>query len=97
MSLVAVHTPIEICEADKKEIFYTKIDSILDQCPRQDTLIVFGDFNAVTGTERELYVGLHGSGTRNTNSCFLNLAKSKSLRIAGSWFQETRAAPLDLL
>ena len=50
-----------------------------------------GDFNAVTGTERfgyDIGVGPHGSGTRNDNSSFLlHLARSRRLRIVGSWYQ----------
>ena len=91
MSLVAVYAPTEMCETEEKEMFYAKLDSILDQCPPRDTLIVLGDFNAATGTERagyELCVGPHGSGTRNTNSSLLlNFARSRRLRIAGSWYQ----------
>ncbi len=72
-------------------MFYAKLDSIVEQCPSRDTLIVLGDFNVVTGTERacyELCVGAHGSGTRNVNSSFLlNFAKSRRLRIWGSWFR----------
>ena len=60
----------------------------MDQCPRRDARIILGDFNAVTGTERDGYeisVGPHGSGTRNDNSSFLlNFARSKTLRIEGS-------------
>ena len=52
MSIVAVYTPTEVCETEEKEMFYTKFDSVLDQCPRHDALIVLDDFNAVTGTER---------------------------------------------
>ena len=40
---------------EEKEMFYAKLDSVLDQCPRRDALIVLGDFNAVTGTERAGY------------------------------------------
>ena len=89
MFLVAVYTPTKVCGADE-EMFYAKLDSVLEQCPRGDTLIVLGDFNAVTGTERagyELCVGPHCSGTRNTNSSLLNFAKSRRMRIAGSWYQ----------
>ena len=61
-----------------------KLDSVLDLCPRRDALIVLGDFNAVTDTERagyEIFVGPHGSGTRNNNSSFLlNFARSRRLR-----------------
>ena len=45
MSLVAVYVPTEVCGADEKEMFYAKLDSVLDQCPRRDTLIVLDDFN----------------------------------------------------
>ena len=54
-------------ENEEKEMFYAKLDSVLDQCPHCDALIVLGDFNAVTGSERagyEICVGPHGSGTR---------------------------------
>ncbi|KAG0712588.1 Craniofacial development protein 2 [Chionoecetes opilio] len=91
MSLVAVYAPTEMRKTEEKEMFYAKLDSVLDQCPPRDTLIVLGDFNAPTGTVRdgyELCVGPHGSGTRNTNSSLLlNFARSRRLRIAGSWYQ----------
>ncbi|KAG0717717.1 Craniofacial development protein 2 [Chionoecetes opilio] len=91
MSFVAVYAPTEMRKTEEKEMFYAKLDSVLDQCPPRDTLIVLGDFNATTGTVRdgyELCVGPHGSGTRNTNSyLLLNFARSRMLRIAGSWYQ----------
>ena len=91
MSVVAVYAPTETSKPEEKEMFYAKLDSVVEQCPSRDTLLVLGDFNAVTGTEREGYelcVGPHGSGTRNNNSSlFLNFAKSRRLRIGGSWFQ----------
>ena len=84
MSVVAVYAPTEVCETEEKEMFYAKLDSVLDQCPRRDAIIVLGDFNAVT----EICVGPHGSGTRNDNSSFLlNFARSRRMRIAGSWYQ----------
>ena len=33
MSLVAVYAPTEVCGAGEKEMFYAKLDSVLDQCP----------------------------------------------------------------
>ncbi|XP_045124384.1 uncharacterized protein LOC123512207 [Portunus trituberculatus] len=92
MSDVAVYAPTEVCETEE-ETFYAKLDSVLDQCPCRDALNVLGDFNAVTGTERagyELCVGPYGSGTRNDNSSFLlNLARSRRLRTADSWYQRS--------
>ena len=69
--------------------------SLVDQCPRRDTLLVLGDFNASTGTDRDGYetcVGPHGSGTVTQNSTkFLDFARSHGLRVAGSWFQRPQA------
>ena len=52
-----------------------------------DTLIVLRDLNAI-GTDKdgyELYVGAHGSGSRDeSSSMLLDFAKSRRLRIAGS-------------
>ena len=60
---------------------------VVDQCHRRDTLLVMGDFNASTGTDRDGYetcVGPHESGTMNLNSTkFLDFARSHGLRVAG--------------
>ena len=68
---------------------------MVDQCPRRDTLLTLGDFNASTATDRDGYemcVGHHGSGTVNQNNTkFLDFARSHGLRVAGSWFQRPQA------
>ena len=59
---------------------------MVDQCLRRDTLLVLGDFNSSTGTDRDGYetcVGPHGSGTVNLNSTkFLDFARSLGLTVA---------------
>ena len=63
-------------------------ESVVDQCPWRDTLLVWGDFNVSTGTDKDGYetcVGPHGSGTVNLK--FLDIARSHGLKVAGSWFQ----------
>ena len=71
------------CSKQNSNLYWTSV-------PRWDALIVLGEFNAVNGTERACYlicVGPHGSGSTNDNSSFLtNLARSKGLRIAFSWY-----------
>ena len=88
MSVVAVHAPTEVCKTEERKMFYAKFYSKLEQCPRRYALVVLGDFNAVTGTERAYYgicVASHGSGTRNDNNPFLlNFARSRGVGIAGS-------------
>ena len=85
----------EASDLTVKDAFYATFESVVDQCPRQDTLLVLGDFNASTGTNWNGYetcVGPHGSGTVNQKSTkFLDFARSHGLRVAGSWFQRPKA------
>ena len=77
ISLVTVYAPTEASDLTVKDAFYATLESVVDQCPRRDTLLVLGDFNVLAGTDRDGYetcVGLHGSGTVNQNSTkFLTL------------------------
>ena len=62
-----------------KDAFYAMLESVVDQCPRRDTLLVLGDINASTGTDRDGYetcVGPHRSGTVNCTK-FLHFARSQ--------------------
>ena len=42
-------------ESIVKEAFFALLKSVVDQCPRQDSLLVLGDFNASTGTDGDGY------------------------------------------
>ena len=48
VSLVSVYAPTEASEITVKGAFYATLESVVDQCPRRDTLRVMGDFNAST-------------------------------------------------
>ena len=70
ISLVSVYATTEASDLTVKDAFYATLKSVVDQCPRRDTLLTFGDFNASTGTDRDGYetcVGPRGSGTVNLN------------------------------
>ena len=92
MSLIAVYTSTNVCKLDVKDIFYAKLASVADSCPRRDIHIVLGDFNVVSGGDRAAYemsVGPYGSGadTGSENSLlFRDFARSQKLRISGSWY-----------
>lgn len=69
MSLFAMYTLIELCETEEK-MFYAKLKPTLNQCPRSNVLVL-GDLNAVTDTDRigyKICISPHASGTRNYNS-----------------------------
>ena len=95
ISLVSVYAPTEAGDLTVKDAFDATLESVVDQCPRRDTLLVLGDFNASTGTNRdgyETHVGPVGSGTVNQNSTkFLDFARSRGLRVARSWFRHSQA------
>ena len=70
-SLISVYAPTEASDLTVKEEFYATLESVVDQCPGRDTLLVLGDLNASIGTDKDGYetcVGPHGSGTVNQNS-----------------------------
>ena len=50
-----VYASTKACETEEKEIFYAKVESVLDQCPCQGTLIVLGDFNTINASDRDGY------------------------------------------
>ena len=71
ISLVSVYAPTEASDLTVKDAFYATPEPVIDQCPRRDTLLVLGDFNASNGSDRigyETCVGPHGSRTVNANS-----------------------------
>ena len=55
ISLVSVYALTEASDLTVKDAFYATLESVVDQCPRRDTLLVLGDFNAWTGTDRDGY------------------------------------------
>ena len=48
ISLVSAYVPTEASDLTVKDAFYTTLGSVVDQCPRRDTLLVLEDFNAST-------------------------------------------------
>ena len=55
ISLVSVSAPTEASDLTMKDAFYATLESVVEQCTRRDTLLVLGDFNASTGTNRDGY------------------------------------------
>ena len=68
VSLVSEYNPTKASDLTMKDAFYAKLESVVDQCPRRETLLFLGNFNVSTGTDRDGYetcVGPHGSETVN--------------------------------
>jgi len=92
LTVVVVYSPTEDSSASSKDKFYTTVESLITSRPLHDHLVVLGDFNAVTGTNRaagfECIVGNFGCGRPNDNSLrMLTMCSAAKLTIVGSWFQ----------
>ena len=55
ISLVSVSAPSVASDLTVKDAFYATLESVVDECPRRDTPLVLGDFNASIGTDRDGY------------------------------------------
>ena len=54
ISLVSVYAPTEASDLTVKDAFHAALESVVGQCPRQDTLLALGNFNASAGTDRDV-------------------------------------------
>ena len=52
ISLISVYAPTEVSDLTVKDAFYATLESVVDQCPRRDTLLILGDFKASPGIDR---------------------------------------------
>jgi len=92
LTVISVYAPTNSPKnKPNKELFYNALDDLIAHVPPHDKLVVAGDFNAVSGTDRrdlETIIGPFGSGNRNENSdSLISLCASHKLTIVGSWFR----------
>ncbi|XP_053695389.1 craniofacial development protein 2-like [Sabethes cyaneus] len=91
ISTINVHSPHLRSTDDDKDEFYAQLESEYDRCPKHDTKIVIGDFNAQVGQEEE-YKPVIGrfSAHQRTNEMGLRLidfAASKNMAVRSTFFQ----------
>ncbi len=90
ITLFQVYAPTEEAEEEVKNEFYEALQSKVSQVPKQDMLIVAGDFNAKVGQNNDGYesiMGLHGCGTRNENGeKLVDFCQENKLVIGGTIF-----------
>jgi len=88
---VVIYAPTEDSTLNSKDEFYITLEAVVTSRPPHDQIVVLGDFNAVTGTDRAGFdgvIGNFGSGCRNDNSLrLLTMCLAANLTILGSWFQ----------
>ncbi|KAJ3612710.1 hypothetical protein NHX12_018968 [Muraenolepis orangiensis] len=68
-TVISAYAPTLDAQDEVKEAFYADLDKILSEVPKEDKLILLGDFNARVGRNHHLWRGTLGrEGVGNTNS-----------------------------
>ena len=91
VTLISAYAPTLNSEDDIKDTFYRSLDATIRSVPRNDKLILLGDFNARVGEQNLLWPGVlgnHGIGNMNNNGeRLLSLCSEHSLVITNTIFQ----------
>ena len=90
-TLLSVYAPTMQHTDESKEKFYSELRSAIESVPRQDKLIILGDFNARVGADWSAWEGVlgrHGVGKCNSNGqLLLEFCMAYSLNITNTVFQ----------
>jgi len=90
LQIIQCYAPTEDKDLSLKEAFYSQLDQTLAKIPKQDMVILMGDFNAKVGSSNdnaEHVMGRHGLGTRNENGeLLIDVCSSHNLVIGGTLF-----------
>ncbi|KAM9816523.1 uncharacterized protein ACBT44_010821 isoform 1-T2 [Syngnathus typhle] len=73
-TVLSAYAPTLASDEDKKEAFYACLDDVLSKIPKEDKIIILGDFNARVGRDHHLWkgtIGKEGIGNINSNGVLL--------------------------
>ncbi|XP_076049415.1 uncharacterized protein LOC143030098 [Oratosquilla oratoria] len=78
-------------EIKKPNKFYKELDNLLHNLPKNEKVIILGDFNARVGSNFDVWqgvIGRHGTGKENSNGIrLLNLCSTHDFTITNTVFQ----------
>lgn len=89
-TIIQVYAPTNNAEENEKEDFYSSLQTVFNNVPKRDILMITGDLNAKVGSERvgrECEIGPNGIGTINENGELIaDFCAVNSLVIGGTLF-----------
>ncbi|XP_076057203.1 uncharacterized protein LOC143034739 [Oratosquilla oratoria] len=91
VTLVNVYAPTLVSDDEIKDRFYAQLNDIIQAIPREDKILLLGDFNARVGSSHHLWEGVlgrHGVGKCNDNGLrLLTFCSQHHLTITNTMFQ----------
>jgi exonuclease III len=91
-TLISAYAPTMSYPDDVKESFYEELGNAIRAVPRNDKLILLGDFNARVGRDHQTWpgvLGCHGLGKENDNgTLLLSLCATHQLTVTNTAFQQ---------
>jgi len=92
MTVVSAYALMLVSDETTKDSFYSCLRATLQAVPRNDRLVILGDFNAQVGTNHNVWsgvIGKHGLWNANSNGLhLLNLCSEFGLLITNTLFQQ---------
>jgi len=90
-TILSIYAPTMTNPEENKEAFYSQLRTLMSQIPKEDKLIITGDFNARVGSEQDKWkgvIGPHGIGSCNSNGeLLLALCSENNLIITNTMFK----------
>lgn len=89
-TIIQVYAPTTAAKEEEIEEFYITLQEVFDKVPKNDIIIVMGDFNAKVGRGAMIRtVGAFGLGERNeAGDKLVDFASSNGLRITNTFFKQ---------
>ena len=73
-TIISAYAPTMSNPEEVKDKFYEDLEALITAVPREDKLVILGDFNARVGTDYQAWegvIGRHGVGKSNSNGHLL--------------------------
>ncbi|XP_063590147.1 uncharacterized protein LOC134767028 [Penaeus indicus] len=90
--IICIYAPTLPSEDIVKDQFYNRLADVLDKFPRNECLVLLGDFNARVGSDHATWpdtIGHYGVGKINENGQrVLELCSQQQLCITNIWFKQ---------
>jgi exonuclease III len=91
LTLISVYAPTMSYTQEQKELFYQNLTHVLHSVPKDDKLLLLGDFNARVGRDSQSWpdvIGPHGTGQENSNGqLLLTFCAEHGLTITNTLYQ----------